>query len=76
MEIKLEVPEYDRQTGLRCKWENGFEICVKMDDDIVTLSANKEGLRSLANHLLNLSQESVPAGCHFHFDENNSLEKS
>ncbi|WP_420330042.1 Imm32 family immunity protein [Parachlamydia acanthamoebae] len=29
----------------------------------------------MANHLLNLAQEKVPTNCHFHLDENNSLEK-
>ena len=35
--------------------------------------ANKEGLTSLANHLLNLAQDNVPRGYHLHFDESNSL---
>jgi hypothetical protein len=39
------------------------------------LTANKEGLLSLANHLLNLAQDKIPSGYHMHFDENNSLEE-
>jgi len=56
------------------KWENGFEISVKIEGGIVKLAANREGLVSLANHLLNLTQNEVPPGYHLHFDEYNSLE--
>ena len=56
------------------KWENGFTIAVKMEEDgAVLLSANKEGLLSLANHFFALAQE--PSRGHFHLDENNSLEE-
>jgi len=36
--------------------------------------ANKEGLLSLANHLVNLAQDAIPKGSHIHFDDSNSLE--
>ncbi len=56
------------------KWENGFTIAVKIEEDgAVLLSANKEGLLSLANHFIALAQE--PSHAHFHLDENNSLEE-
>ena len=55
------------------KWENGFTIAVKIEEDgAVLLSANKEGLLSLANHFMALAQE--PECEHFHLDEQNSLE--
>lgn len=41
---------------------------------MVIISANREGLLSLANHLLNLAQAEVPCGTHIHLDEYNSLE--
>lgn len=75
MQITLDVPKYDPTTGIHYNWENGFEIQVKITNDVVKISANKEGLRSLANHLLNLAQEEIPSGYHLHFDENNSLEE-
>jgi hypothetical protein len=75
MEIKIEVPKYDLTTGIKYHWENGFEIDVKNSDGVITLIANKEGLLSLANHLLNLAQDEVPIGHHLHFDEYNSLEE-
>lgn len=42
--------------------------------DIVCILANKEGLLSLANHLLNLAQEHISPGTCMHFDDYNSLE--
>lgn len=53
-------------------WENGFTLRVSAADGTATVSANREGLVSLANHLLSLAQES--AGSHFHLDANNALE--
>ncbi len=73
MEIKLEVPLYT-DSELKLNWENGFKILVKKEEDILIISANKEGLISLANHLLNVAQEKAPSGTHFHLDEFNSLE--
>lgn len=56
-------------------WEDGFSIAVKVENNAVTISANKEGLLSLANHLRALAQDNTP-GAHIHLDEHNSLEKS
>lgn len=75
MEIKIEIPDYSESNGIKYNWENGFEIEVKNTDGIIKIIANKEGLKSLANHLLNLAQDEVPIGYHLHFDENNSLEE-
>ena len=57
---------------MKFKWEDGFVIKVEVQNKDVVLSANKEGLRSLANHLQALAEE--PPGSHFHLDEYNSLE--
>ncbi len=75
MKINLDVPEYNPNTGVKYHWETGFDIEVKYENDVVVLIANKAGLFSLANHLLNLAQENIPLGYHLHFDENNSLEE-
>ena len=54
-------------------WEPGFEIRVSVQKDGATLiSANRQGLVSLANNLLALSLEKPVE--HFHLDEHNSLE--
>lgn len=54
-------------------WVDGFEIRVSIDNDAVVISANKEGLLSLAQHLRALAEET--AGSHIHYDEYNSLEE-
>ena len=75
MEIKLNVPTYDTAAGMKYKWETGFELEVKHVDGATTITANRLGLLSLANHLLNLAQDDVPMGAHLHLDEHNSLEE-
>ena len=53
-------------------WEDGFQISVKSEEGIALIRANREGLRSLASHLLALAEEAP--GSHFHLDDRNSLE--
>jgi len=74
MKYEIEVPEYSKETGIKMNWEYGFTIDARMANNVVAIKANKEGLISLARHLLNLAQESIPSGYHFHLDESNSLE--
>ena len=57
---------------MKIDWVEGFRISVKTDNGKATISANKEGLLSLARQLQALA-EGVP-GDHIHFDEYNSLE--
>lgn len=71
-EIKISIPEYDN--CIECVWEENFKIKVSAPFDTLTIEANREGLISLARHLLYLSQDDVPNGSHVHFDEYNSLE--
>ena len=54
-------------------WENGFEIRVRIQDGAALISANREGLRSLALQLLALAEEAP--GAHIHLDAYNSLEE-
>lgn len=74
--MEINVPKYKSNTGLKLCWYPGFSIKVSSDDNEVTISANREGLLSLANHLLNLAQADVPYGTHIHLDKYNSLEDS
>ena len=53
------------------KWIEGFMISVK-NDGKVTVSANKEGLLTLADQLISLAKEE--SGAHIHYDVYNSLE--
>ena len=57
---------------MEIEWVDGFEIRVKVDHDAVVISANKEGMLSLAKQLTALA-EAAP-GQHIHYDEDNSLE--
>ena len=54
------------------EWVDGFEIQVKIQDGTAVISANKEGLLSLAKQFTALA-EGMP-GDHIHYDEHNSLE--
>ena len=55
------------------EWVDGFEIRVSINTGAAVISANKEGLLSLAKQLTALVEE--PAGSHIHYDDNNSLEE-
>ena len=57
---------------MKFNWVDGFTVNVREDDNTVVISANKEGLLSLANHLITLAVKEP--GCHFHLDQYNSLE--
>ncbi len=54
-------------------WVEGFEISVRVENGAAVISANREGLLSLANHLKHLAEE--PPGTHIHLDAYNSLEE-
>ena len=55
------------------RWTDGFDITVKIVDGAAVISANKEGLLSLAAQLADLAE--AEPGCHIHYDEYNSLEE-
>ena len=59
--------------AMKIEWVDDFTIIVKSDKREVTISANKEGLLSLAAQLKALA-EGTP-GEHLHYDEYNSLEE-
>jgi hypothetical protein len=77
MKIELKIPDYQSEQGLIFEWEPGFIIMASEDskNKTITIMANRSGFISLARHLLELAQEQVPNGEHFHLDEYNSLEK-
>ena len=57
---------------MELNWVEGFEIRVQAEGNTTLVSANREGLLSLANHLAALAAEAP--GSHIHLDESNSLE--
>lgn len=75
MKQEIEIVKYDANKGVQFTWEKNFTIEVKNEGGKVIISANNEGLLSLANHLLTLAQKEVPIGSHIHLDEYNSLEE-
>ena len=74
MEVEMQIPSYSSDKGIDFFWEGNFRIAVDSDGKSVVIKANKEGLRSLAKHLLTLAQNEVPADSHLHYDDFNSLE--
>ena len=58
---------------MEIKWIDGSTIQVKIEEGTTIISANKEGLLSLADQLSTLAQET--SGSHIHYDEYNSLEE-
>ena len=58
---------------MEINWVDGYTIHVKIDEGgAVVISANKEGLLSLAGQLTALANEDPKS--HIHYDEYNSLE--
>ena len=53
IDIKLKIPKYSNQDGMRIEWEDNFEISVNKLNDEILLKANKNGLISLAKILCN-----------------------
>ena len=60
---------------MKIDWYGEFRIESKIDSDgAIVISANKDGLISLAKQMLAMADDSVPAGTHIHYDEESSLE--
>lgn len=75
--MNIDVPDYKETQCFTFDWGEGFYLKCNYSncgEGIAVISANTEGLMSLAKHLLELSQASVPSGTHIHLDEYNSLE--
>ena len=57
---------------MKTEWIDGFTIRAAAEDQEIVISANREGLLSLAKQLTALA-DGAP-GDHIHYDEHNSLE--
>ena len=55
------------------EWNDGFEIKAGIENNEIIISANREGLLSLAKHLMVLA-DGEP-GEHIHYDEHNAFEE-
>ena len=58
---------------MRMEWVSGFEIKTVAENGKIVISANREGMLSLAKQLTSLA-DGVP-GDHIHYDAYNSLEE-
>ena len=58
---------------MKIEWVDGFEIMAAAENGRIVISANREGLLSLAKHLSALA-DGEP-GDHVHYDEYNCLEE-
>ena len=58
---------------MELNWADGYEVYVRIENGAAVISANREGLLSLANHLKKLADE--VSGSHIHLDVFNSLEE-
>ena len=56
---------------MRIEWIEGFEIRVTSEHKETVITANREGLLSLARQLTALAGQ--PPGSHIHYDQNNSF---
>ena len=57
---------------MNIEWIDGYRIAVTVEGNEVLISANIQGLLSLAKQLVALAKEE--GGSHIHYDEYNSLE--
>ena len=58
---------------MELNWADGYEVYVRIENGAAVISANREGLLSLATHLKKLADE--VSGSHIHLDVFNSLEE-
>jgi len=75
IKMELEIIDYLPENGLAINWEPQYKIATKViNNDVIRITANRDGLISLAKHLLTLALKEVKPGTHIHYDENNSLD--
>lgn len=72
--VTLSIPTYCG-LGIRTEWVDGHEIFVNIQDKTAVIKANREGLITIAQHLLTLSQVDIPQGHHIHYDDYSGLEE-
>jgi len=72
--MEINIPRYDGKS-LKFEWEDDYTISCLVENNSVYLSANKDGLITLARHMLTLAQNEVPENSHIHLDEYTCLEK-
>ena len=72
--MKLEE-KINNQTDLSELLKGNYKIEVKINQDSVEISANEDGLITLANHFIALYNSENPRGTQYSLEENNPLVK-
>lgn len=67
MNINLSIPDYDGN-AIDVIWDQNASYTIKLDERSVLLTANKQGLVSLAKQMLYMAYNDLPCGSHVHFD--------
>jgi hypothetical protein len=67
MRIVLEIPDYDGNS-LDVIWEADSKYEISVQKNSVVISANKDGLISLAKQMLYMAHNDLPSGSHVHYD--------
>jgi hypothetical protein len=75
MNADVDLGSYSAESGLRLTWVPGYKVRVAVTDGEVLITANQQGLLSLAQHLLTLAQADVPSGVHAHMEPGLELEE-
>lgn len=74
MEFRYSPRQYTPTAGVALDYHGCPKIKVTLGHNDVILWANKDGLVTLAMHMLALAQPDVPFGCHNHYDRGVVLE--
>ena len=64
----IELPDYDGD-GMDVIWENNAEFRLDVFKRETSITANKEGLISLAKQMLYMAYSNLPKGSHVHYDD-------
>ena len=67
------LTDWDCEIKMKIEWVDGFKIKAVAKNDKIVISANREGMLSLAKQFAAFA-DGVP-GDHIHYDEYNSLEE-
>ena len=67
MKITIDIPEYIEGDGVEYIWNENGELNIKCENNSVIILGNADGLRSLGEQCIYLSQ--IKKGNHIHIDE-------
>ena len=65
MKIIIDIPIYDGN-GIDVIWEDGAKYTINSNESGFVMSANRDGLISLAKQMLYMAYNDLPIGSHVH----------